>query len=105
MLAPACPPAPPAALWVPGREAGRPTCFPFSSPWEPLQPRDRRTRQRRSREAVQELFDIQADCRVWLDNLPPALADSTLAEHLREVCDLDLSMLDAVLPPEGFGRD
>ena len=33
-------------------------------------PKDRRTRQRRWRDAVQELFDIQADCQVWLDNLP-----------------------------------
>jgi hypothetical protein len=41
------------------------------------------------------LFDIQADFRVWLDNLQPALADSTTAEHLREVCELDLSLLDA----------
>ena len=28
-------------------------------------PKDRRTRQRRWRDAVQELFDIQADCQVW----------------------------------------
>jgi hypothetical protein len=31
---------------------------------------DRRTRQGRWRDAVQELFDIQAYCQVWLDNLP-----------------------------------
>jgi hypothetical protein len=55
------------------------------------------------RDAVQELFDTQADCQVWFDNLPEALKDSTLAEHLREVCELDLSPLDAVLPPKGFG--
>jgi hypothetical protein len=54
---------------------------------------------------VQELFDIQADCQVWLDNLPEALKDSTTAEHLREVCELDLSPLDAALPSKGFGRD
>jgi hypothetical protein len=30
-------------------------------------PRDRRNRQRRWRDVVQELFDIQADCQVWLD--------------------------------------
>jgi hypothetical protein len=29
-----------------------------------------------------------ADCHVWLDNLPAALKDSTIAEHLREVCAL-----------------
>ena len=42
---------------------------------------------------------------MWLDNLPEGLKDSTIAEHLREVCDLDLSPLDAVQPPKGFGRD
>jgi hypothetical protein len=68
-------------------------------------PKDRRTRQRRWRDAAQELFDIQADCQVWLDNLPEGLKDSTIAEHLREVCEVDLSPLDAVLPPKGFGRD
>jgi hypothetical protein len=52
---------------------------------------------------VQELFDIQAGCQAWLDNLPEALKDST--EHLREVCELDLNRLDAVLPPKGFRRD
>jgi hypothetical protein len=53
------------------------------------------------RDAVQELFDIQAGCQAWLDNLPPALADSPIVEHLREVCELDLSPFDAVLPPKG----
>jgi hypothetical protein len=42
---------------------------------------------------------------VWLDNLPAALRDSMIAEHLREVWELDRSPLDAVLPPKGFGRD
>jgi hypothetical protein len=32
-------------------------------------------------DAVQEPFDIQADCQVWPDNLPEALKDSTLAEQ------------------------
>jgi hypothetical protein len=39
-------------------------------------------------DAVQELFDIQADCQVWLDSLPEGLKDSTIAEPLREVCEL-----------------
>jgi hypothetical protein len=42
---------------------------------------------------------------VRLDDLPPALVDSAIAEHLREVCELDLSPLNAVLPAMGFGRD
>ena len=51
--------------------------------------------QGRWRDAVQDLFDIQADCQVWPDNLPDALKDSTLAERPREVCELD---------PEPAGR-
>jgi hypothetical protein len=39
---------------------------------------------------VRELFDIQADRQVRLDNLPERLQDSALAEHLREVRELDL---------------
>ena len=33
------------------------------------------------------------------------LADSSTAEALRAVCDIDLSDLDSVEPPRGFGRD
>jgi hypothetical protein len=33
-------------------------------------------------------------------NPAATLADSTLAEHLGEVCELHLSRLDAVLPPK-----
>jgi hypothetical protein len=32
-----------------------------------------------------------ADCHVWLDKLPEGPKDSTLAGHLREVCELNLS--------------
>jgi hypothetical protein len=42
---------------------------------------------------------------VDVGNLPEGLKDSTIAEHLWEVCELDLSPLNAVLPPKGFGRD
>jgi len=31
--------------------------------------------------------------------------DSTTAEALRAVCDLDLAELQAIDPPRGFGRD
>jgi hypothetical protein len=49
---------------------------------------------------VEELFDIQVDCRVWLDNLPRGAEGSKMLGD-RAV----LSILDAVLPPKGFGRD
>ena len=68
-------------------------------------PKDRRSRQAQWRDAVATMLDIQADCQSWLDGLPPSLADSATADALRAVCELDLSELDAVEPPKGFGRD
>jgi hypothetical protein len=40
-----------------------------------------------------------------LDALPPSLADSATADALRTICDLDLSELQGIEPPRGFGRD
>jgi hypothetical protein len=37
--------------------------------------------------------------------LPENLHDSALAEALQEICDLDLTELQAIVPPRGFGRD
>ena len=33
------------------------------------------------------------------------LRDSALAEALQSICDLDLSELQAIIPPRGFGRE
>jgi hypothetical protein len=41
----------------------------------------------------------------WLENLPDSLQDGATAEALRTICDLDLSELQAIIPPRGFGRD
>ena len=41
----------------------------------------------------------------WLESLPDNLQDSATAEALRAICDLDLSELQAIVPPRGFGRD
>ena len=41
----------------------------------------------------------------WLESLPDSLQDSETAEALRAICDLDLSELQAIVPPRGFGRD
>ncbi|MCY4634640.1 MAG: hypothetical protein OXG04_09080 [Acidobacteria bacterium] len=41
----------------------------------------------------------------WRDALPESLAGSATAELLEQVCDLDLSVLEAVELPRGFGRD
>src|SRR6266851_1934292 len=68
-------------------------------------PADRRSRPQRWREAVAELVELQGEYRDWLDTLPPSLENSATAEALRAICDLDLSELESVEPPRGFGRD
>jgi len=68
-------------------------------------PTDRRSRPQRWRDATAELIELQGDYQAWLDALPPSLADSTVAEALRTICELDLSELEAIEPPRGFGRD
>jgi hypothetical protein len=66
---------------------------------------DRRSRIQRWRDAVAELTTLQAQCVAWLEALPPNLHEGATAEALQAVCDLDLSELQAVEPPRGFGRD
>src|SRR5271155_788294 len=68
-------------------------------------PADRRSRIQRWRDAVAELTTVQAQCVAWLDALPTSLHASATAEALQEIRDLDLSELQAVEPPRGFGRD
>jgi len=48
---------------------------------------------------------LQEEYRAWLDSLPDALADSATADALRTICEIDLSELENVDPPRGFGRD
>ena len=68
-------------------------------------PADRRSRPQRWRDAVDELVDLQGDYQAWLDALPPSLENSAMADALRAVYDIDLSKLESVEPPRGFGRD
>jgi hypothetical protein len=68
-------------------------------------PADRRSRAQRWHEAVAELLALQDDYRTWLDALPQNLAASATAEALQTICDLDLSDIESVEPPRGFGRD
>jgi hypothetical protein len=49
--------------------------------------------------------EAQIEYAVWLESLPDNLRDSPLAEALQAICDLDLSELQAIVPPRGFGRD
>jgi hypothetical protein len=68
-------------------------------------PADHRGRARRWHDAVAQLMELQAQYAVWLEALPDNLQDGATADALRAVCDLDLTELQAVDPPRGFGRD
>jgi hypothetical protein len=66
---------------------------------------DRRSRPQRWREAVTELLALQADYADWLAALPDGLRDSTTAQALEAIADLDLAALADIEPPRGYGRD
>jgi hypothetical protein len=68
-------------------------------------PADHRSRSRRWNDAVAELTWLQAEYDAWLQNLPENLQDTATAEALRAISELDLSELQAIVPPRGFGRD
>jgi hypothetical protein len=68
-------------------------------------PADLRSRARRWTDHVTGLVEAQAEYAAWLESLPDNLQDSPLAEALQAICDLDLSELQAIIPPRGFGRD
>src|SRR6516164_8391708 len=51
------------------------------------------------------LLRLQEEYRDWLDNLPPNLESSALADKLQTIVDLDLEELQAVDLPRGYGRD
>jgi len=68
-------------------------------------PADRRSRPQRWHDAVAELIELQCDYQTWLDTLPENLAESTTADRLHIICELDLSELANAEPPRGFGRD
>ena len=66
---------------------------------------DRRSRAQRWRDAVAELVTLQEEYRAWLDSLPERLAESSTAQALETICAIDLSELEGVEPPRGYGRD
>jgi hypothetical protein len=68
-------------------------------------PADHRSRARRWDDTVAELTKLQAEYDAWLQNLPETLQDTATAEALRAISELDLSELQAIVPPRGFGRD
>ena len=68
-------------------------------------PTDRRSRPQRWDDAVAELLALHAEYTAWHDALPDGLRDTTTAEALRAIAELDLTELQAIIPPRGFGRD
>jgi hypothetical protein len=55
--------------------------------------------------ATATLVRLQEEYRDWLDNLPPNLESSALADKLQTIVELDLEELQAVDLPRGYGRD
>ena len=68
-------------------------------------PADRRSRIQRWNDTIAAAVDLQAEYAAWLNRLPDNQQDSALAEALRAIVELDLSELQAIQPPRGFGRD
>ncbi len=68
-------------------------------------PADRRSRMQRWNDTVTALTELQAEYGVWLEALPGNQQDSATAEALRTIVEFDLSELQAIEPPRGFGRD
>lgn len=68
-------------------------------------PADRRSRPQRWRDAVNELVALQSEYAEWRDSLPAGLEASATAEALTAVTEFDLSELEAIEPPRGYGRD
>jgi hypothetical protein len=66
---------------------------------------DRRSRIQRWHDTIAGLTDLQEEYAAWLEALPANQRDSTTAEALAAIVDLDLSELQAIEPPRGFGRD
>ena len=68
-------------------------------------PADHRSRAKRWNDNVAGLVQAQAEYAAWLQSLPDSLQESATAEALRAIVDLDLTELQAIEPPRGFGRD
>jgi hypothetical protein len=68
-------------------------------------PADHRSRAQRWNDNVAGLVQAQAEYAAWLESLPDSLQQSVTADALRAICDLDLTELQAIIPPRGFGRD
>jgi hypothetical protein len=68
-------------------------------------PADRRSRIQRWNDTVAALASLQAEYAAWLEALPDNQRDGATAEALEAIVELDLSELQSIEPPRGFGRD
>lgn len=68
-------------------------------------PIDRRSRIQRWNDTIAALVALQEEYHHWLDALPDNQQDSATAEALQAIVEFDLSDLQAIEPPRGFGRD
>jgi hypothetical protein len=68
-------------------------------------PANRRGRIQRWNDTIAAAVDLQAEYAEWLDALPDNQQDSALADAFRAIVELDLSELQAIEPPRGFGRN
>jgi hypothetical protein len=68
-------------------------------------PIDRRSRSQRWNDTIAALVELQVEYGAWLNALPDNQQECTTAEGLRAIIELDLSELQAIEPPRGFGRD
>ena len=68
-------------------------------------PTDRRSRIQRWNDAIAAAVELQAEYANWLEALPDNQQDGALAEALRAIVELNLSEIQAIDPPRGFGRD
>jgi hypothetical protein len=68
-------------------------------------PADRRSRIQRWNDTIAALVNLQAEYAAWLEALPDNQRDGATAEALQAIVELDLSELQSIEPPRGFGRD
>lgn len=68
-------------------------------------PADRRSRIQRWNDTVTALTELQEEYGAWLEALPDNQVDSAMAEALRTIVEFELSELQTIEPPRGFGRD
>ena len=68
-------------------------------------PANRRSRIQRWNDTIAALANLQAEYAAWLDALPDNQRDGVTAEALQAIVEFDLSELQSIETPRGFGHD